>query len=98
INWRDGRVFLKLLRAGLQISGMEFIVLGFLSWLAEVWVEGERTPDEITLDFLVALADLSQALTRTPPFVAPTILGILLIALGTALRRVGTNGHGSPEG
>jgi hypothetical protein len=91
-------VFLKLLRAVLQISGMEFIVLGFLSWLAEVWVESARTPDEITLDFLVALADLSQALTRTPPFVAPTILGILLIALGTALRWVGTDGYGSPEG
>ncbi len=94
-------MFLKLLRAVLLISGMEFIVLGFLSWLAEVWVESTRTPDEITLDFLVALADLSQGLTRTPPYVAPTILGILLIALGTALRwvgTVGTNGYGSPEG
>ena len=91
-------MFLKLLRVVLQISGMEFIVLGFLSWLADVWIESARTPDEITLDFLVALADLSQALTRTPPYVAPTVLGILLIALGTALRRIGTNGYGFPDG
>ena len=91
-------MFLKLLRAVLQISGLEFIVLGFLSWLAEVWVQSTQAPDEITLDFLVALADLSQALTRTPAYVAPTILGILLIAVGTALRWVGTNGSGLPEG
>ena len=91
-------MFLKLLRVVLQISGMEFIVLGFLSWLADVWIESARTPDEITLDFLVAFADLSQALTRTPPYVAPTVLGILLIALGTALRRIGTNGYGLPDG
>jgi hypothetical protein len=91
-------VFLKHLRAVLQISGIELIVLGFLSWLAEVWVQSAQTPDEITLDFLVTLADLSQALTRTPPYVAPTILGILLIAGGTALRWVGTNGYGLPDG
>jgi hypothetical protein len=90
-------MFLKLLRAVLQISGTELIVLGFLSWLAQVWVQSARTPDEMTLDFLVALADLSQALTRIPPYVAPTILGILLIALGTALRRVGTNGYSLPD-
>ncbi len=91
-------MFLKLLRAVLQISGIEFIVLGFLCWLAQVWVQSARTPDEMTLDFLVALADLSQALTRTPAYVAPTILGILLIAVGTALRWVGTNSYSSPEG
>jgi len=76
----------------LQISGIELIVLGFLSWLAEVWARSEQTPDEITLDFLVALADLSQALTHAPAYVAPTILGALLIAVGAALRRVGSSG------
>jgi hypothetical protein len=89
-------VSLKLLRAVLQISGIEFIVLGFLSWVAEVWVQSRRAPDEVTLEFLVALADLSRALTHTPPYIALTILGILLIALGTALRRIDANGHSSP--
>ena len=83
---------MRLLRAVLQISGIELIVLGFLSWLAEVWAQSAQTPDEMTLDFLIALADLSQALTHAPPYVAPTILGVLLIALGTALRWVETNG------
>ena len=83
---------MRLLRAVLQISGIELIVLGFLSWLAKVWAQSAQTPDEMTLDFLIALADLSQALTHAPPYVAPTILGVLLIALGTALRWVETNG------
>ncbi len=89
---------MRLLRAVLQISGIELIVLGFLSWLAEVWARSAQTPDEMTLDFLIALADLSQALTHAPAYVAPTILGGLLIALGTALRRVDTNDHGLPDG
>jgi hypothetical protein len=76
----------------LQISGTEFIVLGFMSWLAAVWVQSRQTPKERTLDFLVALADLSQALTHTPPYIALTIFGILLVALGTALRWLDTNG------
>ena len=57
----------KHLRAVLQISGIELIVLGFLSRLAGVWVRGAQAPDEVTLDLLVALADLSRALTHTPP-------------------------------
>ena len=83
---------LKLLRAVLQISGAELIVLGFLSWMAEAWVQSARAPDEVTLDLLVALADLSRALTHAPPYIALTTLGILLISLGTALRWLGTNG------
>jgi hypothetical protein len=34
---------------------------------------------------LVAVADLTQALTPAPPYIAPTILGILLIVVGAAL-------------
>jgi hypothetical protein len=72
----------------LQISGIEFIVLGFMSWLAAVWVQSTQTADEkAPLNLLVALADPTQALTHTPPYIALTILGILLIALGTALER-----------
>jgi hypothetical protein len=89
---KDGGVSLKLVRTVLQVSGIVFIILGFMSWLAAVWVQSGQSPDDITLDFLVALADLSQALTHTPPYIALTILGILLIALGTALRRLATNG------
>ena len=82
---------LKLLRAVVQISGIEFMVLGFLSWLAEAWVQSTQAPDEVTLDLLVALADLSRALTHTPPYIALTAMGILLITAGTALRRVATS-------
>ena len=83
---------LRLIRTVLQVSGIEFIVLGFLSWLAALWTQNGQTPDQITLSYLVALADLSQALTSTPPYIALTILGILLIVSGTALRWLNTNG------
>jgi hypothetical protein len=79
-------VSLSLVRTVLQISGVEFIVLGFMSWLAAVWVQSGQIPDERTLNFLVTLADLSQAMTHTPSYIALTILGIVLFALGTALR------------
>jgi hypothetical protein len=83
---------LRLVRTALQVSGVEFIILGFVSWLAAVGVQSRQSPDERTLEFLVALADLTQALTHTPPYTALTILGILIIALGTALRWLDTNG------
>ena len=83
---------LRLVRTALQVSGVEFIILGFASWLAAVWAQSEELPDERTLDFLVALADLSRALTHTPPYISLTILGILFFALGTALRWLDTNG------
>jgi hypothetical protein len=71
---------------------VEFIILGFVSWLAAAWIQSGQPSDERTLDFLVALADLTRALTHTPPYIALTILGILFIALGTALRWLDTNG------
>ena len=43
------------------------------------------------VDSLAALADLTQALTHAPPYIAPAILGILLIAVGTTLRQLVAN-------
>lgn len=78
----------RLVRMVLQILGIEFIVLGFMSWMAELWIQYDETTDEkAPPDFLVALADLTRALTHTPPYIALTLLGILLIALRTALSR-----------
>ncbi len=51
--------------------------------------EYEAPPEYV--DSLAALADLTQALTHAPPYIAPTILGILLIAAGTALRQLVAN-------
>jgi hypothetical protein len=98
-------VFLRLVRMVLQISGMEFIVLGFMSWIAALWVQHEKfqypnTADksayekayEKVLDSLVALDDLSRTLTHSPPYIALTVLGILLIALGTSVRWLDTDG------
>ena len=84
---KDGRVPVRLVRTVLEVSGIQFIILGFMSWLAAQWVQSGESPDDITLDFLVVLADLSQALTHTPPYIALTIIGSLLIALGTVPRR-----------
>ena len=50
----------------------------------------ESAPPEY-VDSLGTLADLTQALTHSPPYVAPTILGILLITVGTALRQLLAN-------
>jgi hypothetical protein len=82
-------VFSKLIRMVLQISGIECIVLGFMSWLATLSIQHPKAADvrayEEALNFLVALADLTRALTHTPPYIGLTSLGILLIGLGTAL-------------
>jgi hypothetical protein len=82
-------VFVRLLRMVLQISGIECIVLGFMSWMAALSIQHPKTTDvrayEEALNFLVTLADLTRALTHTPPYVGLTSLGILLIGLGTAL-------------
>ena len=43
------------------------------------------------VDSLAALADLTQALTHAPPYIAPTILGILLIVVRAALRELVAN-------
>jgi len=85
-------VALRVIRTVLQISGIEFIILGLLSWLAALWAHSTQAPDQITLNVLVSLSDLSQALTGTPPYIALTILGVLLIASGIVLRRLDTNG------
>jgi hypothetical protein len=84
---------LRLARTVLQISGIEFIILGFVSWLAALWVHSTKPADEnVPLNLLVTLADQTQALTHASPYIAPTILGIFLIALGTALRYLDANG------
>ena len=89
-------MFLKFLRIVLQISGIECIVLGFMSWMAALSIQHPMTADvkayEVALNFLVALADLTRALTHTPPYVGLTSLGILLIALGTALSEYSPKG------
>ena len=43
------------------------------------------------VDSLAAFADLTQAFTHAPPYIAPTILGTVLIAVGTALRQLVAN-------
>ena len=87
---------LSLLRMGLQILGIECIVLGFMSWMAALSIQHPMTTDvkayEVALNFLVALADLTRALTHTPPYVGLTSLGILLIALGIALSEYSPKG------
>ncbi len=89
-------MFLNLLRIVLQISGIECIVLGFMSWMAALSIQHPKPVDvrayEEVLNFLVALADLTRALTHTPPYVGLTSLGILLIGLGTALSEYGPKG------
>ena len=98
-------MFLRLLPKVLQILGVEVIFLGFICWMAALWVRYEYIPYPHTtngtevldiaspqyVDSLAALADLSQALTHAPPYIAPMILGILLIAAGTTLRQLVAN-------
>ncbi len=82
----------RLLGAVLQILGVESIVLGFVSYTAELWDTHKlRTDEEVPPRILVGLADLTRALTHASPLVVLTILGILLVAVGAALRRSGTN-------
>jgi hypothetical protein len=85
-------VSVRLLGAVLQILGVESIVLGFVSYMAELWARNEVEGDEeMPPRILVGLADLTRALTHASPLIALTILGILLIAVGAALRRLGTS-------
>ena len=80
----------------LQISGIECVVLGFMSWMATLSIQHPQTADvkayEEVLNFLVTLADLTRALTHTPPYIGLTSLGILLIGLGTALSEYSPKG------
>ncbi len=68
----------RLVRVVLQILGIEFIILGFMSWMAQLWVQyaeiqytetvhARVPPDLGPPDFLVAVAELTRALTHTPP-------------------------------
>jgi uncharacterized membrane protein YidH (DUF202 family) len=85
-------VSVRLMGAMLQILGVESIVLGFVSYMAELWETHKlRTEEEVPPRILVGLADLTRALTHASPLIALTILGILLIAVGAALRRLGTS-------
>jgi hypothetical protein len=85
-------VSVRLLGAVLQILGVESIVLGFVSYMAELWARNEVEGDkEMPPRILVGLADLTRALTHASPLIALTILGILLVAVGAALRRLGTS-------
>jgi hypothetical protein len=77
----------------LQTLGVESIVLGFVSYMAELCVRyGWRADEEAPPRLLIALADLARALTHASPLVALTVLGAVLIVMGTALRRLGSNG------
>ena len=83
----------RLLGAVLQTLGVESIVLGFISYIAELWAKHEWSEDEeVPPRIFVGLADLTRTLTHTSPLIALTVLGILLIVVGATLRRLGTNG------
>ena len=82
----------RLLGAVLQTLGVESIVLGFISYIAKLWAKHEWGVDEdVPTRIFVSLADLTRTLTHTSPLFALTVLGILLIVVGAALRRLGTN-------
>jgi hypothetical protein len=84
---------LRVVGVVLQTLGVESIVLGFVSYLAELCVRyGWRADEEAPPRLLIALADLTRALTHASPLVALTTLGVLLILMGAALRRLGSNG------
>jgi hypothetical protein len=82
----------RLFGAVLQTLGAESIVLGFLSHMAQLWDRHELRGDDLAPPrLLVALADHTQALTHASPLNALTVLGILLIVIGAALRRPGAD-------
>jgi len=83
----------KLLGAVLLTLGVESILFGFLSYLMELWALHDLKADkEAPPRHLVALAELIRALTHVSPLIALTALGVLLIVIGTMLRRLRTNG------
>jgi hypothetical protein len=83
----------RLFGAVLQTLGAESIVLGFVTYMAELWARHEwRADEEAPPRILVGLADLSRALTHASPLVALTALGVLLIVMGAALRRLDSKG------
>ncbi len=87
----DGR--LGLFGTVLQILGVEAIVLGFVTYIAELWARHKlRADEEVPPRIFVGLAELTRALTQVSPLVALTALGVLLIVLGATLRRLGSKG------
>ena len=85
---------MRLLGAVLQTLGLECIVLGFVSYMAELWARHRLEGDEEAPPrFLVALADFIRTLTHASPLVALTVLGILLVTLGLVLHRLGAGEH-----
>jgi hypothetical protein len=84
---------LRVVGVVLQTLGVESIVLGFISYMAELCVRyGCRADEEAPPRLLIALADLARALTHASPLVALTALGVLLLVMGAALRRLDSNG------
>ena len=84
---------MRLFGAVLQTLGAESIVLGFVTYMAELWARHEwRADEEAPPRLLIALADLSRALIHASPLVALTALGVLLIVMGAALRRLDSKG------
>jgi hypothetical protein len=84
----------KVLGAVLLTLGLECVVLGFASYMAELWVRHEIPGDEEAPPrTLVTLAEFIRTLTHASPLVALTVLGTILIALGVVLRRLGTDGR-----
>jgi hypothetical protein len=82
----------RLIGAVLQALGVESIVLGFVSYMAELWARHEwRADKEVPPCILVGLADLTRTLTDASSLIALTVLGILLIVVGAALRRLDSN-------
>ena len=72
----------------LQTLGLECVVLGFASYMAELWSRHKIPGDEEAPPLLmVALADSIRTLTHASPLFALAVLGIVLIASGIVLRR-----------
>ena len=77
----------------LQILGVESIVLGVVSYMAELWARHDwRADEEVPPRIFVGLAELTRAVTHASPLMALTVLGALLIVGGTTLRRRGSDG------
>lgn len=78
----------------LQTLGLECIVLGFVSYMAELWSRHELKGDkESPPRLLVTLAHVTRTLTHASPLIVLTMLGILLIVLGVVLHRLGADGR-----
>ena len=83
---------MRLFGAVLQTLGMESMVLGFITYMAELWARHEwRADEEAPPPILVGLAEVTRALTHASPLIALTALGVLLIVSGAALRHLGAD-------